>query len=171
MNNPWFTVTVVTAHNPSQAFDILTDFTQHSAPGTKVYYTSEQQTGTGAAFNARTKLGPLAFDDNMVITDWQPPTSTDAGFCYIDKVGPHLSGQAHLRISPHAQGSHIEWREWITLGPEPVRWFSGRIARLLGPLVFRAVVRNLLGKTPPASTETTGHTTQSRPQARGTTPQ
>lgn len=157
MKKPWFTVTRVAAHSPSVAFEVLTDFTQHSAPGTTVYYTSERESGTGATFNARTAVGPLAFDDNMVITDWQPPTSTVAGFCYIDKTGPLLSGQAQIRITPHPDGSHIEWREWITVGPQPIRWFSGTIARLVGPLVFGAVVRTLLSKTPPARCGAAGH--------------
>lgn len=148
MNKPWFTVTTITPHSPQASFKILTDFTKHSAPGTRVYYTSENTEGVGATFNARTKLGPLAFDDNMTITHWQPPTETDSGHCYIDKTGPHLRGQAHITISPHADGSHVEWREWITLGPQPLTWISGKIAFLAGPLVFRAVVRQLLAKTP-----------------------
>lgn len=147
MDKPWFTVTTTTPHSPPAAFAILTDFTKHSAPGTTVYYTTSQTTGAGATFNARTKLGPLAFDDNMTITDWEPPTGSVSGHCYIDKIGPHLRGQAQIIVTPHADGSLVEWREWITLGTQPLTWISGKIALLAGPFVFGAVVKKLLAQS------------------------
>lgn len=121
----------VTALSPGDAFARVTRWQDHQVPFTR-------STLTETGFVARTSLGPVGFDDPMVVSDWQPPHRVR-----IDKVGRVMRGWATIEVQPTATGSVVLWREslriaWVPAVLDPlVRWSAG--------MMVRRVLANLLG--------------------------
>lgn len=87
----------------------------------------------GWRFVARTGLGPLGFDDPMVITVWDPLHRMR-----IEKTGRVLAGWADITLTSLPEGgTHVTWQE------EVVPAHPG-IARLVRPL-FDAAGRVIFG--------------------------
>jgi hypothetical protein len=107
------------ALSASQAWARLTDWRRHGdfIPLTDVFVSgppdgtaSNPGTGAGAAFVARTSLGPLHFDDPMEVTYWLPP-GDGTGVCRLVKTGRVVHGWAVLRVTPTSSGCSIRWTE------------------------------------------------------------
>ncbi len=65
----------------------------------------------GSRFVARTGLGPVGFDDVMVVEAIVPPTPTSAGRARIRKEGKVVRGVIDLTVTPTAAGSAVVWSQ------------------------------------------------------------
>jgi hypothetical protein len=81
--------------------------------------------GAGATVVARTGIGPVAFTDTMVITQWSPPRR-----CVVRHTGRVVRGTGVFEVIPHGPLSEFAWTERLQL-PWPA---SGPLGRLVaGP--------------------------------------
>jgi len=78
--------------------------------------------GVGATVTARTGLGPVAFTDTMVITEWYPPHR-----CVVRHTGRVVRGTGVFEVAPVGTMSEFAWTERLRL-PSRV---PGRLARWL----------------------------------------
>ena len=123
----------------------LVDWPTHGdwLPLTTVRVTSQRPDGVGASFVARTGVGPLAFDDPMVVTEWQPPARGRRGRCVVRKTGRVLLGSATLEVDPLGpRRSLVVWREDVEVAPRA-------LGRCLAPVIRaggRPALRVALGR-------------------------
>jgi hypothetical protein len=78
--------------------------------------------GVGARVTARTGIGPVAFTDTMVITQWYPPHR-----CVVRHTGRAVRGTGVFEVARHGPVSEFAWTERLVL-PWPA---SGRLGRRL----------------------------------------
>ncbi|MET9913038.1 SRPBCC family protein [Streptomyces sp. NPDC006476] len=108
-----------------EAWRRLTEWPRHGevVPLTRVIVLTAPPTREGTVIVARTGLGPLAFEDRMEVTVWQPPTDEEPGLVRLEKRGRVVKGWAEIEVRPGPGGrSHVIWREELTvpLLPGPV---------------------------------------------------
>jgi hypothetical protein len=134
----------------SRVWAELVDWNKHAdwAPLTTVRITSPRPDGIGAAFVARTGLGPLAFDDPMTVVHWQPPAGDDAGDaagrCDVQKSGRVVHGKAWFVVTPlPGQRSRVVWSEDITVSPHRLTRYAGPVLALAGKAGFAQVLRSM----------------------------
>ncbi len=113
-----------------RTWDALTDWASHGdwIPMTRMRVTSPEPRGLGASFVGRSGIGPLAFDDPMVVTRWEPPGRGRPGRCDVRKTGRIVRGGASFEVGERPGGSRVRWREDVEVPPEA-------LTRRLGPLV------------------------------------
>ncbi|MBC7309364.1 MAG: SRPBCC family protein [Tetrasphaera sp.] len=97
--------------------------------------------GKGWRFVARTAVGPVGFDDSMVITEWDPPRRLR-----VEKTGRVLAGWADITLAPLPEGgTHVTWQEEVV----PAHARTARVLRPAfdagGKVVFGAALRRMLG--------------------------
>ncbi|MGO8882721.1 MAG: SRPBCC family protein [Streptosporangiaceae bacterium] len=84
----------------------------------------------GAQVTARTGIGPVGFDDTMVITEWDPPRR-----CVVRHTGKVVRGLGVFEVVPHGPVSEFRWTEQIELplsGAGPLgRFVVNPVGRLL----------------------------------------
>ncbi len=119
---------------PSRVWEALTAWDRQSewVPLTRVYATDLGGRAVGGGLTAITGIGPLAFTDTMVITEWSPPT-----LCRVRHTGRVVRGTASFVVV--ADGSNraaVTWSEEII---PPL----GRAGELCWPVV-RPIVSGLL---------------------------
>ncbi len=113
-------------------------------PLTRVVTTSPSPVGVGAKFVGRTGIGPLAFDDSMVVTGWQPPSEGRPGQCEIHKTGRVVLGDASFIVTTLGEGRCVvQWSETIQIAGLRRLPLAGRVNDLVGRLAFAAVLRRL----------------------------
>ncbi|GHB20585.1 hypothetical protein GCM10010377_08200 [Streptomyces viridiviolaceus] len=130
---------------PDEAWRRLTDWHRHgdAVPLTRVTVAPPPPTRRGTVVVARTGIGPLAFDDRMEVTVWQPPTDDTPGLCRLDKRGRLVRGWAEIEVRPGPGGrARVLWREELRVRPLP-DVFDGLLARS-GRYVFGRAVNRLL---------------------------
>ncbi|MEI5528158.1 SRPBCC family protein [Streptomyces brasiliscabiei] len=118
-----------------RAWQRLTDWPRHAdvVPLTRVTVRTPPPTGEGTVFVARSGVGPLAFDDPMEVTLWQPPSGAVPGKCRLVKRGSFVTGWAEFEVLPYGDGgSRAVWREDLR-----VRRLPGLFDRPLGWLARR----------------------------------
>ncbi|MDV3222157.1 SRPBCC family protein [Intrasporangium sp.] len=95
--------------------------------------------GPGSCFVARTGLGPLGFDDRMVVDEITPPGDQEAGLARIRKEGRVVRGSIELRVTPLGAGSVVDWRQEIEVWgvPRALGWFTARAGRAAYGLALR----------------------------------
>lgn len=93
--------------------------------------------GLGTRFVARTGIGPLAFDDNMTVIEFDAATT----HAVVRKTGPVLKGSAGFRIEPLGAGCHLIWFETVHVPLLP-RFLAPAVARI-GRLLFEVSLRQL----------------------------
>lgn len=140
-----FTAVVDTSLPPEEAFAALTDWPAHGrhVPFTHVQVL-HQADGVGTTFRGRTGVGRLAFDDDMRVSEWDPPRDGGRGTATVVKTGRRVRGAAWIEVEPLGTGSRVRWTEQVGFGP---RWLAPLVdcATLLpGRLVFGRVTRLLL---------------------------
>ncbi|MFF7448129.1 MULTISPECIES: SRPBCC family protein [unclassified Streptomyces] len=117
----------------------LTEWPRHGrvVPLTRVTVVTDGPTRQGTVFVARTGLGPLAFDDRMEVTRWDPPESGAEGRCRLEKRGGVVTGWAEIEVGPGPGGrTRVVWREELGFRFLP---------RLLDPVV-RRTARHVFGR-------------------------
>lgn len=92
----------------------------------------------GSRFVARTGIGPVAFDDAMVIEAIVPPTVHAAGSVRIRKRGKVVRGRIELRVAPTATGCAVDWFQRIGVLGAP-----GQLDRLVSRVARAAYGRAL----------------------------
>ncbi len=132
-----FTAAVDVAAPGPAVWDRLTDWPAHSRwiPLTRVRTLTTSGEGVGARFVGRTGLGPMAFDDPMEVTSWQPPTGSRAGHCSVRKLGRVVRGSARFDVAPAPGGCRVTWWEEVGL-PLPTPGPVGRLVAVLGRMAF-----------------------------------
>lgn len=79
-------------------------------PLTTITVTRDPATGQ-ELFVARTAIGPLGFDDAMVVAFAEPPTGTSPGIARLVKTGPVIRGWSAITVTPLTEGSEVRWYE------------------------------------------------------------
>ena len=93
----------------------------------------------GWRFTVRTALGPLRFDDPMVVEAWQAPRRWR-----IRKTGT-LKGWAEAVVSPYAGGSRLTWTEELWFDGVPgLRAVTRPLGDIFGRVIFGRVVDRLV---------------------------
>ena len=90
----------------------------------------------GSRFVARTAVGPIGFDDVMVVDSIEQPTDGSGGRALIHKEGKVIRGTIDFRVTPLGSTSMVDWVQQIS-----VRW----VPRAADPVVAR-VARTAYGK-------------------------
>ena len=106
-------------------WNALADWEGHSEwiPATRVRILSGDG-GLGTKFVARTGIGPLGFDDNMTVIEFDAATRHSV----VEKTGPLLKGTAGFRIDPNGAGCKLTWFETVQVPGLP---------RILSPVVAK----------------------------------
>ncbi|GAA2702216.1 SRPBCC family protein [Actinoplanes palleronii] len=139
-----FVVTQQVRAPAATVWAVLVDWPRHGdwAPLTSVRVTSADATGVGAAFVARTGIGPLAFDDPMTVTRWHPPSGDEPGRCEIVKRGRVVLGTAWFSVVPlPGDRCRVDWGEDVTVTPHRLTRFAGPLLSLAGRIGFGATLR------------------------------
>ncbi|MEU4657612.1 SRPBCC family protein [Streptomyces sp. NPDC023723] len=103
---------------PAEAWRRLTEWQRHgdAVPLTRITVTTDPPTGLGTRFVARTGFGPLAFDDPMEVTVWEPPEDGGPGRCRLEKRGRLVRGWAEIEVRPGPGGrTRVRWQEELTV--------------------------------------------------------
>ncbi len=80
----------------------------------------------GASVVARTGIGPVAFTDTMVITEWAPPHR-----CVVRHTGRVVRGIGVLEVIRQAESCQFQWTERLQLPLGPVGRLGWPIVRPL----------------------------------------
>jgi hypothetical protein len=138
---PGFDVVRTTSLDASQAWARVTDWRRHQefVPFTTVTVASDPRTGR-ESFVARTAVGPVGFDDPMLVTYAHPPTDAAPGVARIVKRGRVVVGWAVLTVTPTAAGSEVRWHEEARL-----RGTTGPVVALVDKVVAGGFGRILDG--------------------------
>lgn len=76
----------------------------------------------GWSVTARTAVGPLGFDDSMLVTSITPPTETREGSLRLVKTGRLLDGWAEITVVPAGERrSRLVWQELVRPRPHLLR--------------------------------------------------
>ena len=140
-----FEVSARSSLSPEQAWQRLVDWPKHSdlVPLTSIRVLTATPSGVGTVLVARTRVGPVGFDDPMEVTVWAPPTDDEVGFCRLDKRGSVVTGWAELTVTPEpGGGSTAIWREDIHVWKLP--GLFDRPTAMSSRLLFGRVLRHLL---------------------------
>ncbi|HEY9495834.1 MAG TPA: SRPBCC family protein [Intrasporangium sp.] len=141
-----FEVQIDTRRSPGDAWDRVLDLRLHDLliPFTRI--TSGKvpaaELGSGSAFVARTGLGPLGFDDPMVVEELVRPSGGSAGLARIRKHGKVIRGSIELRITPQPGGSRVKWNQEITVWgvPRALGWMTARVSRAAYGMALRRLL-------------------------------
>lgn len=132
----WFDILV--PGPPEQVWLRLWDLDRHTA-AIPLTTTSGEQLGPGARFTARTGVGPVGFDDDMVVRSWDPPQRA-----VIDKIGRPLTGNLVATLRPAGADTRIRWEQTYAVTGVP-----DALAALAAPVVRAAYLRAVRGITRP----------------------
>ncbi|MEV5509712.1 Immediate-early protein 2 [Streptomyces orinoci] len=138
----------------ADAWGRLTSWPAQAAhvPFTRITVCTPPPPGVGTRFVARTGRRPLAFDDPMVVTHWQPPSGTRPGRCRVEKRGRALTGWAEIEVYRNGPGCRVIWREEVRIVRAPR--LLDRCAAAAGRLVFGRMVRRLVDAKSPRTLRT-----------------
>lgn len=115
---------------PAQVWERLWDLERHTLaiPLTTV---GDGPLDEGVRFTARTGLGPVGFDDVMVVRLWQEPHRA-----VIEKVGPVLGGRIDATLTPAGPDTRIRWEQSYA-----VRGLPDHLAAVAAPTVRAGYLR------------------------------
>ena len=138
-----FELTLVNEHSPEEALRRVLDLRRHSAviPFTRVSPPVElTDLSEGDRFVARTGLGPIGFDDVMVVREMQP-TDPEPSVTLV-KEGRAIRGRIDISTRERDEGSVLVWRQEVVL-PWLPGWLHGPAIRVIR-LGYRRALRTLL---------------------------
>jgi hypothetical protein len=100
----------------------------------------------GSRFVARTGVGPLAFDDPMVVDEITPPTADEPGVARIRKEGKVIRGWIELTVTPRSRGgSTVEWVQQISVRGVPA--VAGPVTGAVAQAAYGQALRRLLDRS------------------------
>ncbi len=138
-----FTIHLTPPVSPAVAFDRVLDLRAHSEVIPLTTLSGEHlraaELEVGSRFTARTAVGPVGFDDVMVVDAvTHPDRSSDGrGSARLHKEGRLVHGTIDLEVTPRPGGSIVLWRQEIRVTGVPA---------LLDPVVA-LVARGAYGTT------------------------
>lgn len=140
-----FTIELATPLTPDEALARVLDLRAHDKviPLTRVSpAVPAEDLRPGSVFVGRTGIGPLAFDDPMMIERIGALGDAGGTGAVIVKQGRVLQGKVNLQITPDAPGSRVRWRQDVRLPwlPGIVQPLAARVLRL----GYRQVLARLL---------------------------
>ncbi|KRC93042.1 hypothetical protein ASE25_06155 [Terrabacter sp. Root85] len=98
----------------------------------------------GSRFVARTGVGPVGFDDVMVVQSVVQPTTHSAGSARIRKEGKVVRGRIDLLVTPTAAGSTVRWTQHIEVRGVPTL-LDPVVAKVAGA-AYGSTLRKLLAR-------------------------
>ena len=109
----------------------------------------------GSRFVARTGLGPVGFDDRMVVDELTPPAGQVPGLARIRKEGRVVRGSIELQVTPRATGSVVDWRQEISVWgvPRALGWVTAGAGRAAYGMALRRLLAHDEGTRPPKGAE------------------
>lgn len=131
-----------------EAWKRILDLTAHTAVIPLTTVTGDAMAARdlvdGSRFVARTGLGPIGFDDVMVVDSVVAPTTTTAGRARIHKEGKVVRGAIDLVVTPTGTGSSVRWTQQIGVRGVPAALdpVVSRIARA----AYGSTLRRLLAR-------------------------
>ena len=141
-----FTVVVETELPADEAWRRLLDLRAHTRAIPLTTLSGEVLTAdglrAGSRFVARTAVGPVGFDDRMVVDQINPPHPDTAGAARIRKEGNVVRGQIDLAVVPTGRGSRVEWEQVIRVRPVPA--VLDPVVALVARLAYGTTIRRLL---------------------------
>ena len=100
-----------------------------------ITFTTEATSGTGAAFDCATKIGPIRLMDKMEVTEWTPGEAMG-----IRHVG-FVAGVGRFTLTPLGDdGCHFAWDEALQFP----WWMGGPLGGIVGGRILKAVWRRNL---------------------------
>lgn len=144
-----FTVHRTVGASAQRTWDVLTDWPRHTGtvPFTTVFAVPApdgRSHGEGSGLVARTGVGPVAYEDHMTVTWWQPPTSGVSGRCRLRKEGRLVTGAVELTVVPVApRRCRVTWSERVDVAPLQAVPGGPAVESVVGHLVFRRALRTL----------------------------
>lgn len=134
-----FTLTRESALTPTDLWLRVASLGEHTAVVPLTTTTADPgDPAAGWNFTVRTSVGPVHFDDTMVVEAWEPPREWR-----VRKTGP-LSGWARAVVTPYAGGSRLTWTEELWFGAGFLQRVTTRIGDKIGPILFARVVDRLV---------------------------
>ncbi|MEP6696349.1 MAG: SRPBCC family protein [Pseudonocardiales bacterium] len=124
---------------PDRVWEALTAWERQTewVLGTRVYATALEGRSVGGGLTAITGIGPLAFTDTMVITEWSPPA-----LCRVRHTGHVVRGTAAFEVAADGPSRAIvTWSEHIILPFGRVGEFAWPLARPLVSWALRLSLR------------------------------
>lgn len=101
----------------------------------------------GSRFVGRTGIGPIAFDDPMVVDEITPPSSTTPGLARIRKEGNVVRGWIELTVTPREHGgSLVQWVQQITVIGVPN--LAGPVTAAIAKAAYGQALKRLLETDP-----------------------
>lgn len=127
---------------PGTVWAVLEPIERHvewMADAEQIRFRGEQTRGIGTRFTCRTAVGPIRLDDEMEITEWEPPRRMGVRHEGV------VTGRGRFELEPLDGGRRtaLAWTEELDFP-----WFlGGRLgARLGGRHVMRAIWRRNLAR-------------------------
>ena len=145
-----FTVRREVAAPVAEVWASLVHWPNHGrwVPLTRVVTTSASPAGVGASFVGRTGLGPLAFDDTMVVTAWQPPAGGHPGRCAIRKTGRVVLGDAMFTVTELGHDRCVvAWSESVEIAGVRRLPLASRANDRVGRWAFALVLARMAAET------------------------
>jgi carbon monoxide dehydrogenase subunit G len=100
---------------------------------------SPAREGVGVVVRARTRLFGVTVNDDMVVTEWEPPRVLAARH-----LGPLIRGVGAFELEPTAHGTHLTWWEELSV---PLGGLGNAVVEVVvSPVMerlFRASLANL----------------------------
>lgn len=129
---------------PGDAWVAVTDWSAHSR---LVPFTTIWAEGPDRVI-ARTRIGPLRFDDVMQVRACHPPAPDRGGRLELVKTGP-VHGWATIEVVANGTGSTVSWAETARIGPSWFRGLTGALQDAVGRVAFGRLLRRLLSDAEP----------------------
>lgn len=145
-----FAVRILTPLSTAEAWSRVLDLRAHSAviPLTTVtgdtLYAAEL--APGSRFVARTSIGPIGFDDRMVVDELTQPQDGSGGWARIRKEGKVIRGLIELSVTPSGNGSLVEWSQDISVPGVP--GFLDPVVAGVARVAYGTALRKLLNRPP-----------------------
>ena len=126
--------------DPERVWLVVTDWEGQGrwVPRTRVRRVPTGRTGVGERIVARTALGPVGFDDPMVVTAWDPPRR-----CELLHTGRVVRGTGQIAVTAQDGGSRVTWSEQVALPGGPLARVGWPLAAPLIRAGFRRALRRL----------------------------
>lgn len=129
-----FVVEATSSLPPEQALSRVLDLDRHRPPLTTLHW--QRPLRPGSTVVARTALGPLGFDDTMVVRE------LDARHARLEKTGRVVRGMTTIDVAAMPSGgSRVHWQQELSVTGMP--WALP--VRVAGRIFYRGLLRRSLG--------------------------
>jgi hypothetical protein len=136
-----FTVSETSPEPLELVWERVSDLAGHAAGVPLTTTTSDPgEPAEGWRFTPRTAIGPLGFDDPMVVTVWDPPRRLR-----VEKRGRVLAGWADISLAALPQGgTRVTWQEEVVPAHAGLARRTRPIFDAAGKAVFRRALTQML---------------------------